>query len=266
MRSGRFVRLLVVVLALETGWLLYPVVRRLVLGIEETPATRGHRLAAELGCFTCHGPEGGGGTKNPGSQEGEVPAFTEQTQMMYIKTNDDVREYILDGAPKRRREDPDYRERMEGAALRMPAYRGLVSAAQVEDLVAYLRATSGQILPENLEQATRGGDLVAEYHCLNCHGPFGAGGVSNPGSFKGYIPGFWGEDYDELVRDDEELRQWLAEGSIPRITEHPIGGWFFRRQAAKMPGYGKFLKPEELAAIEAWIKWIRVGAWRDKLQ
>ena len=82
MRRGRFVWALVVVAALETGWLLYPVVRRFVLAIEETPAARGHRLAGELGCFACHGPDGDGGTKNPGSQEGEVPAFTEQTQMM----------------------------------------------------------------------------------------------------------------------------------------------------------------------------------------
>src|SRR5436190_11839442 len=133
MRRGGFVWALAIIAALETGWLLYPVVRRVVLAIEETPAARGRRLAAELGCFTCHGPDGGGGTKNPGSQEGEVPAFTEQTQMMYVKTTDDLREYILDGAPKRRRDDPDYVARMEAAAFRMPAYRALVSTRQVDD-------------------------------------------------------------------------------------------------------------------------------------
>ncbi len=255
---------LAIVAALETGWLAYPTVRRVVLSVEETPASRGHRVAAEIGCFACHGPEGGGGTKNPGSQEGEVPAFTEQTQMMYVKTTDDLREYILDGAPKRRREDPDYRARMEGAALRMPAYRGLVSARQVEDLVAYLRATSGQILPDEAK-ATRGGELALEYHCMSCHGPFGAGGVPNPGSFKGYIPGFWGDDYDELVRSDDELHQWIADGEIPRISQHPIGGYFFRRQAAKMPAYGKLLPPDDIEALEAYVEWIHAGAWKAKL-
>src|SRR6185503_1144545 len=58
MRRGGFLWALAIVAAVETGWLLYPVVRRVVLAIEETPATRGHRLAAELGCFTCHVPEG----------------------------------------------------------------------------------------------------------------------------------------------------------------------------------------------------------------
>jgi mono/diheme cytochrome c family protein len=269
MRRGRFVWALVVVAALETGWLLYPVVRRFVLAIEETPAARGHRLAGELGCFACHGPDGDGGTKNPGSQEGEVPAFTEQTQMMYVKTTDDLREYILDGAPQRRREDSDYRARMDGAALHMPAYRGLVSARQLDDLVAYLRATSGQVMPEGAAATaavSRGADLAMTYHCARCHGALGAGGVANPGSFKGYIPGFWGADYDDLVRSDEELRQWITDGKIPRISEHPIGGWFFRRQAVKMPAYGRFLSPEDIAALEAYVKWIHAGVWRPKLQ
>ena len=267
MRRVGLVWVLAIVAALETGWLLFPLVRGLVLAIEETPATRGHRLAAELGCFACHGPEGGGGTKNPGSQEGEVPAFTEQTQMMYVKTTDDLREYILDGAPKRRLDDPDYRERMQAAALRMPAYRSFVSARQVEDLVAYLRAASGQIFPEQEDaKLARGAELMTEHHCFQCHGPFGAGGVPNPGSFKGYIPGFWGHDYDDLVRNDEELRQWIADGEIARITEHPIGGWFFRRQAAKMPAYGTLLSADDVAAMMAYVKWLRAGAWQPKLQ
>ena len=267
MRRGAFVWALALVAALETAWLLYPTVRRLVLSLEETPAARGHRLAAEFGCFACHGPEGGGGTKNPGSQEGEVPAFTEQTQMMYVKTTDDLREYILDGAPKRRRDDPDYVARMEGAALRMPAYRAFLSSRQVDDLVAYLRAVSGQVLPAQDEaQVARGGELTAEYHCFSCHGPFGAGGLANPGAFKGYVPGFWGEDYADLVHDDDELHRWIADGQIARISEHPIGGFFFRRQAVKMPAYGKFLSPEDIDAIAAYVKWLHAGTWQPKLR
>jgi mono/diheme cytochrome c family protein len=239
-RGPVLVRVLVLVALAETAWLIYPVVRARVLALEETPAARGQRLAAELGCFACHGPGGNGGTKNPGSEEGTVPAFTERTQMMYVKTADDLREYVLDGAPKRKREDPDYRAKMEAAALHMPAYRDVVSAAQVEDIVAYLRSASGQILPD-ADLAARGADLAADLACTACHGPLGAGGVANPGAFKGYVPSFWGADFDDLVRDDEELRAWIAKGEIPRITEHPIGGRFFRRQRVKMPAYGRFL-------------------------
>jgi mono/diheme cytochrome c family protein len=244
----------------EAAWIMYPAVRSRVLAVEKTAAVRGERTALRLGCFGCHGPGGSGGVPNPGSEEGTVPAFTERTQMMYVKTTDDLREYILDGAPRRKREDPDYRARMEAAALRMPAYRGLVGASEVEDLVAYLRAASGQIVPED-EQSARGADLALELGCFACHGPLGAGGLENPGSFKGYVPGFWGADFDELVRDDDELRAWIAEGEIARISEHPIGGRFFRRQAIKMPAYERFVPREDIDALAAYVRWIRRRTW-----
>jgi mono/diheme cytochrome c family protein len=247
---------LVALLAAETAWLAYPTVRRRALGLEVSAAARGERLASELGCFACHGAGGQGGVKNPGSEEGEVPAFTERTQMMYVKSADDLREYVLDGAPRRKREDPDYRRKMEAAALRMPAYRPFVSDAQVDDLVAFLRAASDQIVPED-GLAARGAELAATLHCAACHGPLGAGGVPNPGSFKGYVPGFQGADFDELVHDDDELRQWIAEGRIPRIADHPVGGVFFRRQAIKMAAYGEHVSAADVAALAAWVRWCR---------
>ncbi len=264
-RSRWLVAVLVLLVLGQAAWIAYPHVRRLVAPPEDTEAARGYRLAVQLGCFACHGPDGGGGTHNPASDEGEVPAFTEQTQMMYVKTTEDLREYILDGAPRRRREDPDYRKRMEAAGLQMPAYRDFVTTEQVNELVAYLRATSGQLFPDD-ELATRGAELALELDCAACHGPHGAGGVPNPGSFKGYIPGFWGEDYAELVQSDDELRQWIADGSIPRIADHPVGGVFFRRQAAKMPAYGRFISPEDVDALSAWVKWIHAGGWRPLLK
>src|SRR5438552_1410770 len=192
-------RTLVALVVVETGWLSYPTLRARLLALEETPALRGQRVAADLGCFTCHGPGGAGGTHNPGSEEGTVPAFTERTQMMYVKTTDDLREYVLDGAPRRKRDDPDYRAKVEATALRMPAYRGFVSPGQLEDLVAYLRAASGQILPEE-QPAARGAEVATALNCFSCHGPLGAGGVGDPGSLKGYVPAFWGADFDDLVR------------------------------------------------------------------
>src|SRR5437899_117785 len=131
----------------ESAWLVYPRARALVLSLEETPAVRGYRLAAGVGCFSCHGPGGNGGTKNPGSEEGEVPAFGEQTQMMYVKGEQDLREYILDGAPHRKRDDADYQAKVQAAALRMPSYRNFLSCAEADDPRAFMRATSGQILP-----------------------------------------------------------------------------------------------------------------------
>ena len=232
---------------------------------DQGPAVRGAELVTTSGCFGCHGPLGAGGVPNPGSEEGSVPAFTERTQMMYVKNATDLREYVLDGAPRRKREDAEYRARNEAAALRMPAYRGYVTGGQLEDLVAYLRAASDQILPDQA-LAVRGAELATTTGCFACHGPLGAGGVSNPGSLKGYIPSLWGTDFDDLVRDDEELHRWIAAGQIPRITEHWAGGWFFRRQVIKMPAYERFLSPDDILALVAYVRWIRAGAWQPLLR
>src|SRR6058998_923125 len=248
-RIGTLIARAWITLALvESAWLAYPLVRARVLALEDTPAARGRRVAAGLGCFGCHGPDGNGGTRNPGSEEGTVPAFTGQTQMMFVKSADDLREYVLDGAPRRKREDPDYRARVEKAALRMPAYRSFVTAAQVDDLVAYLRAASGQILPDEA-LAQRGAELASDLGCFACHGPLGAGGVRNPGSFKGYVPGFWGADFDDLVRSEEELRSWIARGELARVSEHPIGGRFFKRQAIRMPAFQRFIPEMDVDAL-----------------
>ena len=51
--------LVALVVVVETSWLSYPTLRARLLALEETPARRGQQLAAELGCFSCHGPNGG---------------------------------------------------------------------------------------------------------------------------------------------------------------------------------------------------------------
>ena len=264
-RRGLVVTLLVLLAVGEAAWIAYPRARQLIFPSEETATARGFGVAVSYGCFECHGPGGGGGVKNPGSKEGEVPAFTEQTQMMNVKTTDELREYILDGAPKRRRDDPDYVAQTKKAGLHMPAYRGFIRDAQLDDLVAYLRATSGQILPDE-KLAEKGADLAAQLDCFSCHGAMGAGGMPNPGSFKGYIPGFWGTDYDELVRSDDELREWIAEGHLDRIDKHPVGGIYSERQRIKMASYGNYLSADDVAALAAYVKWLHAGTWWPLLQ
>src|SRR5258708_7479985 len=67
-----------------------------------TAAMRGARLAAAQGCFACHGPGGTGGVPNPRSEEGEVPAWSGGTLMMYVTAPEEVREWIQDGVSRRR--------------------------------------------------------------------------------------------------------------------------------------------------------------------
>ena len=172
--------------------LMYPRVRNLVLGVEVTPAERGYQVATNAGCFNCHGPNGMGGVKNPGSADGEVPGFAGGTPMMWVKSEAELREYVLNGAPARKLADPRYKKEMEAQLLAMPAYRTYLSQRQVDDLIVYLRAVSGLIVPTD-ELAAHGQELAYRYGCFNCHGPMGAGTSQEYRLTQGLYPGMVGQ-------------------------------------------------------------------------
>ncbi|MGD9762785.1 MAG: c-type cytochrome [Candidatus Binatia bacterium] len=253
--------LLFVALVIETAYLSWPVVRDIVMPPDASDVHRGQLLAAELGCFNCHGPGGTGGVPNPGSKNGEVPSFRQGTLMMFAHDDHELREYILDGAPAKKRSRPAYQAEMQAQAIRMPAYRGVVSNRQVELLVAYLRAASDLLAPSE-EPAARGAELAQANGCFGCHGAMGGGGLPNPGSLKGYIPGFGGPDYEELVQSDEELRTWIAEGGIPRLLDDRAARFFIDRQRVQMPAFKHHLAPADVDALVAYVKWIAAGTWR----
>jgi mono/diheme cytochrome c family protein len=253
--------MLIVVALAQSAWLAYPVVRNLIVPRRDNAAQRGRVLAGQLGCFTCHGPGGTGGVPNPGSKTDEVPSFHEGTLMMYVHNDQDLREYILDGAPAAKLARPEYRAEQEAQAVRMPAFRSVVTAAQVDDLVAYLRAASGLLEPRD-DVAAKGVEIALANGCFHCHGDMGVGGMPNPGSLKGYIPGFGGEDFDELVRDDDELRSWITEGGVPRLRNDPLASYFIERQRIQMPAYKDRLKADEIDALVAYVRWLETGAWQ----
>lgn len=253
---------LLVLLACLSAWVVYPHVRAVVIPTEITAAARGRALARELGCFTCHGPLGRDGVTNPGSTYDSVPSFHEGTLMMFAKSDDDLREYILDGAPAGKRASASYRAEMESQAIRMPAYRDVVDGAQVDDLVAFLRASSELLFPPD-GPASDGEELVRKLGCFSCHGALGSGGYANPGSLKGYIPGFYGPDYAELVEDDAELRGWIEHGGIARLNDDALAWYFISRQRVSMPGYGDRLDATDVDHVMAYVKWLASEAWRD---
>jgi mono/diheme cytochrome c family protein len=252
---------LAVLLLGAVGWIVYPLVRTVVIPPEITPAARGRRLAGELGCFTCHGPLGRAGVVNPGSKYDSVPPFHEGTIMMFAKSDQELREYILDGAPAAKLRSEEYQKEMRGQAIRMPPFRDFVGEGDVDDLVAFLRASSEMLFPPD-GRATEGEELAHTLGCFTCHGEMGSGGHANPGSLKGYIPGFFGPDYAELVKDDDELRSWIANGGISRLTDDPLASFFLERQRVQMPAYGGFLDDAQIAALMAYVKWLASEEWR----
>jgi hypothetical protein len=170
---------------------------------------------------------------------------------MYVKSRGEVREWILYGAPRAR--DPHLDPQR---LISMPAYEKLLSSREVDDLVAYFLAVSGWD-PEIPDAAFEGRKVAERAGCFGCHGPSGMGGIPNPGSFKGEIPPWDGEDFTELVRDDDELREWILDGRIRRLEQNPLARYFLEGQIVQMPAYRDSLSQEELARLVAYIRWLR---------
>lgn len=208
------------------------------------PVRRGADLALAQGCLGCHG--------GPGESPRLPSALTDLDDVEEAT----LRDWILDGMPRRVRQDPALRQDLEAAAIRMPAWRGRLSEAQVDDLVAYLRALAAADLPD--DPAIQGGYAVGErLGCFRCHGPGGRGASRNPGSLKGYIPPWDGRDFAELVADEAELREWILDGRPQRLQANPLARFFLDRQAIRMPAFRGRIEEEELRGLEAYIGWLR---------
>lgn len=242
---------------------------------------RGFALAGQLGCHGCHGPRGAGGVPNPGSRDGEVPAWDGGSAMMFVQSDDEIREWIMDGRPwrlvlqdslaARRRDDTDARMRdsfpgPEQASfhtrpvppaklpLVMPAYKNVITESQLEDLVAYFKAVANYTdMPPDARAGYRAAKAMG---CFGCHGPGGLIGAGNARAFKGYIPPWRGPDFEELVRNDDELRSWILDGGIPRINENRLARYFLKRQAIRMPAYRGVMTDSTLIDITRYIRWL----------
>jgi YVTN family beta-propeller protein len=221
---------------------------------ESTPALRGAEIARQQGCFACHGPDGRGGVADPGSRSGIVPGWDGPAVATYALNETEIREWILDGKPSRLK-DVDLGVGRK-PLLPMPAYRGKISPGELDDLLVYFRAVSAfdtnisSLAYEGMHEANKLG-------CFACHGAGGVGGYPNPGSFKGHIPAWDGNEYAEIVRDENELREWILDGASKRLRDNPAAEHFLKGQLVQMPAYRSAIADDQLAKIIGYIQWRR---------
>jgi cytochrome c553 len=185
-----------------------------------------------------------------------VPRFGAGNAMMYAEGEEEIEEYIRYGAPLAWQADPEVAERLASQRIRMPAYEGRLDDGEIADLTLWTSLVEGVSAPGGAE-AEAGRVLARKHGCLACHGEEGAGGLPNPGSLGGFIPGFLGRNFEDLVSDETEFREWVRTGTLERLEKKVWVRHFWQRQAIAMPAYGEALDDEELAQLWTWIQAVR---------
>lgn len=246
--ANKFLKLLILVLIVV--FLGFAILRELRKPAE-TAFLRGRAAAERLGCFGCHG-DGGLRFWPNGEDEENIPSWNGGTAMMYIKEEKEIREWILYGRPNRL---TDVDDEYEGNHIvRMPAYKDIITEQELADIEVYFK-TVAEILKYPNDTVAAGARVAETFACFACHGPGGRGGVHNPGSFSGFVPPWEGDDFRELVKNDDELREWIRKGKLSRLEKNPFARFFTERQKIKMPAYEFLLSKEEEKQVIEYVKY-----------
>lgn len=103
-----------------------------------------------------------------------------------------------------------------------------------------------------------GEQLARKFYCFECHGDLGQGGTKNHGSLKGYIPGFFGQDFADLTSGGsrQSISRWVTRGVDDDIASQivlgSIANLFFQRQQIKMPSFSS-LDPQDLDLLTDYV-------------
>jgi mono/diheme cytochrome c family protein len=197
---------------------------------------------------------GAAGIPDPGLGE-DVPGWTGGISMMYVDGAEEVREFVLDGVSRRRATSGSARAERARAAIRMPAYRDTLTSREVDDVVAAFLVISGMKRPRDETPEARGLAIAEQHRCFSCHAPGGSGGRPNPRSFTGFVPGWYGADFRDLVRDRAEFAAWVRNGAIDRVQANPFARHFIRRQSIRMPRYPD-MTDADVDALWAYVRWL----------
>ena len=130
-------------------------------------ADQGKLVFETYGCFVCHGNEGSGGVKNKNSATGGVVTALTYTSRAFKDV--ELKERIIKGPSPAKKTDP----KGPTPPLSMPAYRGMISDAELTDLVAYIRS----LTPEEDEEPKAAGQerppvpefMLGNNNCQVCH-------------------------------------------------------------------------------------------------
>ena len=194
----------------------------------------GAHIFVQFACAQCHGIQG------KGSVSPDVPALTAVGNSLSAAR---LRTIIDHGLGESANPTKPY----------MPVWGEVISAAQVSDLIAYLRAglpkvatASAPAVPRGQGAAVAGSVLYVKYGCINCHGPNGLGGVPNPQSPDKTIPPLSGQDFRSEFNTDKKIVDVIRSGSV--LGKAPI---------VSMPHWGGIIPDDQLQALAVYLKTLK---------
>jgi len=203
------------------------------VNVDPAVAAGAHTFVA-FACAQCHGLNGRGGVN------ADVPALTNASKTLSVA---ELHTIINKGLGESSNPKKPF----------MPVWGPLMSAQQVSDLVAYIRAGLPDVpdatpvpVPQGQGQAVAGAALYVHYGCINCHGPNGLGGVPNPAAPDKTIPPLSGTDFRTEFNTDAKIIDFINTGSV-------LGG----PALVAMPHWGGIISDPDLASLVAYIKTLK---------
>lgn len=201
--------------------------------VDPTIAAGAHTFV-QFACVQCHGDRGRGGVSP------DVPALTTVGRALTVQQ---LTHIIDHGLGESKNPTKPY----------MPVWGEVISATQVHDLVAYIRAglpsvadTEPVVIPRGQGPAVAGAALYVRYGCINCHGPNGLGGVSNPLSADKSIPPLSGGGFRHDFPTDQAIAAVIRSGSV--IGRAPI---------VSMPHWGGIIPPQDVQSLVAYLETLK---------
>ncbi len=127
----------------------------------------------------------------------------------------------------------------------MPVYATRVGKGTLDRLVLGSEVHAGLIPMSDEPEVRIGLTIAAEMGCFDCHGPLGAGGVPNPGTVGGRVPGFYGKAFARQSESMDGIEGIIRDGRPGRRA------WWmpWKRPAHDMPAYGDRLDSVEIQLL-----------------
>lgn len=124
----------------------------------------GKQIAAQEGCFACHGPEGKGGVENPGSKDKVVPAWDgEDLAANNVFYPIILKQEIEHAVMRTMYDDPTDIGNQEYAPFKMQPWIGRLTSEQIKEIMVYIYSINPS-LQEAMKQVLAGDETLPDFN------------------------------------------------------------------------------------------------------